>query len=198
MSLISQERATYDEVWSSLDRYGAHAPGETMLPIFLACVGSHRGTVLDAGCGSGKGALALQAAGFEVVLCDVSDAGLVPEASVFPFHRACLWQDLAPIARGVGHPNRTRFDYVYCCDVLEHVPTQFTMAAVEQLLRVSLRGVFLSISLVPDSFGAWLGTALHQTVQPYTWWLESFRSLTTVLESRDLLHTGIFYLEGRR
>lgn len=200
MSTILQvERETYREMWTSVERYADHAPGEQMLPLFLQMVGStHRGvTVLDAGTGSGKGALALKAAGFDVRLCDVTDAGLVPAAHALPFYEACLWHDLSPTTRAFGHPGRTRADYVYCTDVLEHIPPQFTMLAIDQMLRVASRGLFLSVSLVPDTFGIWAGKALHQTVQPFTWWRDALKELGTVIEARDLIDSGV-YLVGPR
>lgn len=191
MSLLDQERDTYADVWSAVDSYGNHAPGEHYLPIFLQIVGSARGHVLDAGTGSGKGALALDGAGFRVTCCDVTDAGLVPQAKHLPFRSASLWHPLRSLA-----PSNA-FDYVYCTDVLEHIPPQFTMLCCEQMLRVARRGLFLSVSLVPDSFGAYIGKALHQTVQPFTWWKSSLGELGNVTDARDLLNSATFYVEPR-
>ena len=191
MSLLEQERETYADVWSAVDAYGEHAPGEHYLPIFLQIVGSNRGHVLDAGTGSGKGALALEAAGFRVTCCDVTDAGLVSDAKRLPFRSACLWHPLRSIA-----PSNT-FDYVYCTDVLEHIPTQFTMLCIEQMLRVARRGLFLSVSLVPDHFGMYLGKPLHQTVQSFMWWRESWSELGAVTDARDLITSATFYVEPR-
>lgn len=199
MSLLATERALYQDVWTSLEHYRDHAPGEARLPMFLESAQGRRGTVLDAGTGSGKGALALKAAGFDVFACDVTNAGMVPEArDTVPFCEACLWHDLRPLAAGVGHPNRTTFDFVYCCDVLEHVPPQFTMLAIDQMLRVSRIGLFLTVSLVPDNFGVWLGKALHQTVQPYTWWRDSLRELGALTDARDLISDAVFFVEPKR
>lgn len=196
-TILDTEREKYQDVWASIDTYAEYAPGLTRAPMFLDMVGAARGTLLDAGTGSGRGALALKAAGFEVYLCDVTPAGIVPEAQALPYSDACLWRDLAPIARGVGHPGRTRFDFVYCCDVLEHVPPQFTMLAIDQLLRVTKRGLFLSISLQPDNFGAWIGQPLHQTVNQYRWWRDSIRELGEIVEARDLLTDGVFFVRPR-
>jgi hypothetical protein len=126
--------------------------------------------------------------------CDLTPDGLTPEAQRLPFVEAVLWRDLQPAVRAFAHPNRTTVDYIYCCDVLEHLPPQFTMLAIDQLLRVAQRGVFLSISLVPDNFGAWVGAPLHQTVQSFTWWRDGLAELGTVLEARDLLSTGLYWV----
>lgn len=190
MSLVQKERETYDAIWA-FDAYAAHSPGEAYLPLFLDMTqDTMRTSVLDAGCGSGKGALALQAAGFDrVVLCDLTPAGLVPEVTALPFVEAPLWSDLK---RQIGF-----VDWVYCTDVLEHIPPTFTMLVVSRLLEVARRGVFLSISLVPDSFGAWIGKPLHQSVQSFAQWRDQLDTVGRVVEARDLLHCGV-YLVGPR
>jgi hypothetical protein len=199
MSILETERATYTDVWSSVEGYASKSPGELYLPLFLQMVNLEPNarrhvTVLDAGTGSGKGAIALTDAGFLVRTCDVTDAGLVPEARTIPYADACLWHDLSHVTRAFGHPNRTKADYVYCTDVLEHVPPQFTLLAIDQMLRVTSRALFLSVSLIPDSFGVWVGTSLHQTVQPFVWWRDALREVGAVREARDLLSDAVFLI----
>jgi hypothetical protein len=182
--ILQTERALYEDVWSSVANYGEFSPGERYLPLFLQ-VAQPPATVLDAGTGSGKGAMALIGAGFAVKACDFAEAGYQAEV---PYQDACLWHNLSHLGR---------FDWVYCTDVLEHIPPQFTMLAIDKMLRVAKRGVFLTVSLVPDSFGIWAGKSLHQTVQPFTWWRDSLRELGTVREARDLLTNAIFVVEPR-
>lgn len=192
MKLATQERDTYEQMWA-LPGYAAHSPGEEMAPIFRAIVERfdgarhwHASSVLDAGTGSGKGAVALAAAGFHVTLCDLTADGLVPEAQRFPFHRAVLWED---VRRTVG-----AHDYVYCCDVLEHIPPTFTMLTVSRLLSVARHGLFLSIGLTPDTWGHWVGTALHQSVQSFVQWRDQLAALGEVVEARDLLTRGVYFV----
>jgi hypothetical protein len=113
---------------------------------------------------------------------------LVDDARDFDFHSACLWHDLSHVGR---------FDWVYCTDVLEHIPPQFTMLAIDQMLRVAKEGLFLTVSLVPDSFGVWAGKSLHQTVQPFQWWKDSLKELGTVTEARDLISNAVFVVKPR-
>lgn len=195
--ILTAERDRYLEVWSSVEAYGHHAPGEARLPMFLDIVGNQRGTILDAGTGSGKGAVALKAAGFDVYTCDVTNAGMIPEARELPFSEACLWHDLSRLARHTGQWGRSKFSFVYCCDVLEHIPPQFTMLAIDQMLRVSRVGLFLTISLVSDNFGAWIGEPLHRTVMPYLWWRDSIAEIGTIQESRDLLSDAVFFVRPK-
>lgn len=191
-----RERSLYRDVWQGVREYGKMAPGAQYLPLFQDMSQADRAdSVLDAGCGSGKGALALRAAGFrDVRLCDLTDAGLVEEARAFPFRSACLWRPLRP---QLGYALGGCVDWVYCCDVMEHIPTPFTMLTVFQLLEVARKGVFLSISLMPDSFGVWVGQPLHQTVQAFAQWRDQLQSIGTVRECRDLLHSGVYLVEPR-
>jgi SAM-dependent methyltransferase len=181
-SLIDQERAKYEQMWA-VEEYAVNSPGEQYLPIFLDMAKPRSGaTVLDAGCGSGRGAIALGKAGFDVSGCDLTRVDFWPDE--IPFTEACLWHELAPKIPTV--------DWVYCCDVLEHIPTAFTMLVIARLLSVAREGVFFSISTVPDIHGAWIGTALHQTVQPFVWWRDAIRELGTLVEARDLLIAGCY------
>jgi 2-polyprenyl-3-methyl-5-hydroxy-6-metoxy-1,4-benzoquinol methylase len=187
-TITATERRTYDTIWA-LNAYRLHSPGEAFLPMFLDMVPERGGHLLDAGCGTGKAALALRAAGFEVTLCDLTPDGLTPEAETCRFFEACLWHPIAPQA---GSLFRGKYDWVYCCDVLEHIPTPYTMLVIERLLEVTRKGVFLTICHVPDNFGAWAGAPLHKTVEPFVWWRDNLAEMGTVVEARDLLTTGAF------
>jgi SAM-dependent methyltransferase len=171
--------------------------------MFLEMTGLDRATVaethpvvLDAGCGSGKGALALDAVGFDVRMCDLTPAGIVPAARHLPFREASLWDDLRQ-QHAAGFVAGGRVDYVYCCDVLEHIPTAFTMLVIARLLEIARTGVFLSIALRPDEAGVWIGESLHKTVEPFVWWRDAIASLGTVREARDLIACGVFFVEPR-
>lgn len=188
MSLTTRETALYEQVWD-LPAYATHAPGTVYLPVLQAHVPAGA-RVLDAGTGSGKGAVALADAGYDVIQCDLTDTGLVEAARSLPFVKACLWKSL--LAQGLP-----RVDAVYCTDVLEHLPTQFTMLAVRHLLDVARQGLLLSVSTVPDAFGAWVGTALHQTVQPFVWWRDALREVGVVQDARDLVGDAVFWVTPR-
>jgi 2-polyprenyl-3-methyl-5-hydroxy-6-metoxy-1,4-benzoquinol methylase len=200
VNISHSERDTYADVWTSVESYGDFAPGEQYLPLFLQCLGDGKRsgvTVLDAGTGSGKGAVALAREGFDVRMCDMTDAGLVDAAKGLPFYEACLWHDLSAVARDFGYWNRRRAEYVYCTDVLEHVPPQFTMLAIARMLAVCSKGLFLTVSLVPDSFGVWAGKSLHQSVFSFVWWRDALRELGTVVEARDLIGNAVFFVRPR-
>lgn len=191
MSIIRAERQTYEEMWA-IDAYSEYSPGAEYVQAFEIMAQPAAGArVLDAGCGTGKGALALAAAGYQVSLCDITPAGLTPEARRLPFVQACLWDDHAAQQRV------PLVEWVYCCDVLEHIPPAFTMLTVARLLEQSIRGVFLSIALQPDEFGAWVGRPLHLTVQDFATWRDQLAAVGRVRECRDLLTTGLYLVTTR-
>lgn len=185
-SLLTTERAKYAAAWTC-DRYAVVSPGVQYLPLFLEMadpVLMPGATVLDAGCGAGAGTTALLAAGFDVTALDFVGTAYTAAA---PFIQAALWDDLR------GRQMRLQ-DYVYCTDVLEHIPTALTMLVVRRLLDVSWHGVFLTVSTQPDSFGYYVGEPLHLTVQPFVWWRDHLATIADVVEARDLLHAAAFYV----
>lgn len=207
MTIRARETETYGDVWGTLgEAYDAWSPGLEYLPLFLDRVGDTRGTLLDAGCGSGRAAVALATAGFAVTLCDLTDDGLHASARTLPFVASVLWTDLTPVAYCAAlradHAARPApatqpvVDWVYCCDVLEHVPEGLTMLTVHQLCAIARHEVFLVVSHQPDRNGFWVGHPLHHTVQPFVWWRDHLAEVTQIREARDLIHHGVFWLRG--
>lgn len=199
ISLQDQERLLYADVWASVPQYADVAPGERYVSVLQELcppqlTSRRTACVFDAGCGSGKGAVALTTAGYEVVMGDLTDEGLVDAAQGIPFHAVCLWKNLMAQLPDEYNRSMRYFDAAYCTDVLEHVPPQFTMLAVHQLLQIVQQGVLITVSLTTDGFGAWVGRPLHQTVQGFTWWRDSLKEVGTVVEARDLLNTGLYWV----
>jgi len=189
MSRLGQdEKACYDEMWQ-VQSYHDFSPGKEFLPVFLdhATPGQ---TVLDAGCGAGAGSLALQAAGFKVTGFDISSAGLTEEfhSSGIPFKQGSLWGSIPFGAK--------MFDWAYCCDVMEHIPPQFTMLVASNLLTVAHR-VFFSISLQPDQFGVWVGRSLHLSVYSFKEWRDMLAEIGDVVEARDLHAVGLYVIKPK-
>ena len=195
-SIVTAERGCYEEMWG-VEQYAEVSPGEQFARVFDGLLRDRgedptRQTVLDAGCGSGKGALALAALGYQVTLCDLTPAGLIPEARALPFVEATLWSPLTARSALGG-----AYDYVFCCDVLEHLPTVFVGLAVTRMLEVARKGLFVSVALGADNLGVWVGRPLHLTVQPFPWWRDHLNELGRVVEARDLLREGLYLVEPR-
>lgn len=203
MSISQRESDKYETVWASISEYGTMSPGQIHAPMFARMIAGDQHfaqpSILDAGTGSGKGAFVLREMGFNVTAWDVTPEGLIPEVQTLlgdgpdqiTFRVRSLWD-------GLG--SDVLFNYVYCCDVFEHLPPQFTMLAATELLRVLKPGgkAFIALSNAPDQNGVWVGETLHLTVQSFAWWRDSFREIATVLEARDLIGISLFLLESKR
>lgn len=202
MLIRENETDAYSELWASVPAYSKNSPGEQHAAVFHRLVNDAGATVLDAGCGGGRGMVALDKLGYQVAGCDLTNAGLVQDAKGFPFVQTALWTDLRPVTYLFHATKPDVFapdgvDYTFCCDVLEHVPPQFTMLAVEQMLRVTKKLLYASIYLTPDGHGAWVGRPLHLTVQPFVWWRDSLREIAEVVEARDCHEFGIYAVRAR-
>ncbi len=180
-AISAHEREKYEQVWS-LPAYSENSPGERRAEMFMEITGAKAGeSVLDLGCGAGRGGLALAEHGLNVAYLDFVRVG----TELQPFYEQSLWNAL---------PSRNpKWDYGYCCDVMEHIPPEFVMLVVSNALQ-ACRAVFFSISFTPDNFGRFVGEPLHLTVKPYVWWRDRLGELGDVVEARDLLGEGVFYV----
>lgn len=159
ISILEQEIAKYKAMWG-YQQYRMYSPGQGSLHYFLSNTPWAPGdTVLDAGCGTGRAGAAMAEVGLMPTLMDfVPDA---VEAKKLPFIEANLW----------GIPLDTpRFDWVYCVDVLEHIPPLMVSPVLAGLARVSRKGGYLQIACFEDGCGSLIGAKLHLTVHPPVWW----------------------------
>ena len=158
---MNPEQAKYDALWSAHPQYRAVAPGEQLADHFLSLAKPlpHQ-TVIDFGCGTGRGAARI-AKRCGVVGLDFSDACLDESVrGAFEFRQHDLTQPVEGLA-----------DFGYCTDVMEHIPPQ-DVAAVLLNIVLAARRVYFCISTVQDRLGALIGETLHLTVQPADWWKE--------------------------
>ena len=191
------ERAKYAKVWALPD-YSRFSPGADAVDWVLAewpipWASNPAGKwVLDVGCGAGRAGAKFAAKGCRVTLIDWGlDGCAVPLPEGLPTLDTCLWHDWPP---RLG----AQADLAYCVDVMEHLPTEFTMAAVRQMLRAA-RLVFLQIALFNDTFGDKVHETLHLTIQPFHWWRDRLADLgAEVIDARDCLESGSFLLRGNQ
>lgn len=183
MKAVSErERAKYSRIWE-FPTYSDVSPGLEWVKKFWEIAKPNKGeTIIDVGAGGGAASRELSDRGLRVLAFDITNAA---------------WKhDDIPLTIGsVWHGLRTDvlFDYAYCCDMLEHIPTEFVGLTISNILSAAAR-CFFSVGFTPDVHGRLIGEPLHLTVRPFTWWRETFRELGHVDDARDMLGQGIFYV----
>ncbi len=186
---LLQERAKYDLIWSQYPSYRDCSPGEIFSAFFLRYFEAQiqaGQSLIDFGCGTGRASRPFLEKGLQVVLVDFSSyaldeqignlAALIPDQLLFV--QACLWK----------LPKRlSSADWIYCCDVLEHIPEKRIDAVLKGMASRMKKGGYLSICLQEDLSGKQLGFPLHLTVRDRVWWLEKLSRYFSVLKEEPLL-----------
>ena len=182
----ASEQAKYRKCWAD-PRYSYYSPGYVFFPLFKRMVRKHEGTLLDLGCGSGRVARKLYDLGFDVTLSDFVRVPLQhKETERLPFVKINIY----------GQWPKKNWDWVYCCDVMEHIPPERIDKSLSNIMS-HCKQAFFSICFTPDHFGGEIGETLHLTVKPFVWWRDKLREYGKLTEARDLLRNGIFRLEAR-
>jgi SAM-dependent methyltransferase len=165
MNTVEAERRKYERMWTEVPAYRNDSPGERLVDYFLKHADYEPGdTLIDLGCGTGRAGLALYNRGLDVTLYDISAKAVDADIArlEFPFIEHCVWLD----------DDTDPADWVYCCDVLEHIPPEHIDKSLAVIRRLALKGAFLQIAMFHDGFGARIGERLHLTVENQDWWLK--------------------------
>ena len=174
------EKTKYDFIWEHLPNYRECSLGEELVCHFFHHFQKELKEgqqIADLGCGTGRVARQFLEKGLAVHLIDLSHKCLDPDiASLCPllperiqFTSSCLWE--MAIAKS---------DWIYCCDVLEHLPPTKIDLSLKQITSSMKIGGFVSICLKPDLFGEAIGTSLHLTVKDADWWREQLSRYCTI------------------
>lgn len=189
MTQAQAEQLKYRRMWTEVPGYRSTSPGEKLVSHFLRLSQWQPGdTLIDVGCGPGRASVALSEAGLAVTQLDITAASRDPGCRGLPFIEACLWEPAI----------EDEWDWVYCCDVLEHIPPDHVEASLDNLAKMTGFGAFMQIALFPEAFGRHIGEVLHLTVESDEWWkakiLERWNcNKFDVIDSRLICLT-----EGRR
>lgn len=143
-TLISKEyRDDITKMHHQDDRWGSRGYNWAYLVAGISCIERCR-TVLDYGCGKGTLVATLKKSG--IIACDF-DPG-IPEKARTPFPA----------------------DLVVCTDVLEHVEQDRLNITIEELVRLTVKCLFVVISTRPAGKMLPSGRNAHLTVKSADWW----------------------------
>lgn len=168
------EREKYERMWR-IPEYRNHSPGERHAPrVFIAWGRPTGATLVDLGCGTGRGGQAFAALGMKVTLLDFVEHAPNPDCPL-PF-----------VCADLNGPPSVVADYAYCCDVLEHIPENELDAVLSHIAgSMRIKG-YIRAFVGPDGYGKRIGETLHVTDRPAAWWAGLARKYFRVL-SEDLV-----------
>lgn len=150
----------YDIAYRNL-AYHKSSMGEQLAKV--VCVFIRFNTVLDVGCGPGYGLMQFMLE--KKIARGIESCEYLFEAYLRAFERAGVVKRAK--AQSIPHLNDS-FDLVYCTEVLEHIPESDVHTVIGELVRVSKKYIFVTISTAPSVFYPELN--LHETVRPKEWW----------------------------
>jgi len=186
------EKDLYKQVWD-IPEYRKDSPGEKISHEFLAQAKPKAGSsVIDFGCGTGRGGLNLAFFGnMDVTLVDFApnclDADIVPMLETQKHTLRFVEADLS-------QPLPVKAAYGYCTDVMEHIRTHHVDKVITNCLNAA-QHVFFQISTVDDKAGELVGHKLHLTVRSFRWWLNKFKEHDCVIHWSKKTKSGcLFYV----
>ncbi len=179
-SLKEIEKQKYTRIWD-VPTYRIHSPGERYALNFIEQFNLKKGDeVLDVGCGTGKAAKIFVKKKLNVHGIDIAENSVDEDIKLkesFYFSQECIWQMSSKVM-----PT----DYVYCTDVMEHIPTTMVHPALWQIASKMKIGGFFSISTVLDSYGPkFINEQLHLTVRGGRWWADQLERYWDVSWGED-------------
>ena len=186
------EKDLYKKIWD-MPEYRKDSPGEKIYHEFLAQAKPKAGSsVIDFGCGTGRGALNLAFFGnMDVTMVDFApnclDADIVPMLETQKHTLRFIEADLS-------EPLPVKAAYGYCTDVMEHIRTHHVDKVIANCLEAA-QHVFFQISTVDDKASELVGHKLHLTVRPFKWWLNKFKEHDCVIHWSKKTKSGCsFYV----
>ena len=126
--------------------------------------------LIDFGSGTGKAAAPFLQAGLCVDMVDIASNALDPEMQsllhILPAHLSFTQSPLWNLPKTLKPA-----EWIYCCDVLEHIPSERVMDTLREMSKRTLKGGIFQIYLEDEPFGDMIGQTLHLTLRPREWWI---------------------------
>lgn len=188
------EKDLYKMMWN-IPAYRKVAPGEQAAFEFLRQAKPPVGaSVIDLGCGTGRGGLNLAVFGS----LDVTMVDFAPN---------CLDEDIVPMLETQKHvmrfveadlsqPLPVQAAYGFCTDVMEHIRPHHVDRVLNNCLA-ACQHVFFQIATEDDVMGTLVGHKLHLSVHPYEWWLNKFKERDCIIHwSKEAPGYAYFYVSA--
>lgn len=77
-------------------------------------------------------------------------------------------------------PAGSKFDLVWCTDVLEHIPEEDIDYIVDDLVGFAIKGLFVTVGTYPAKKQLPNGENAHVTIKPREWWIDKFARVDSV------------------
>jgi SAM-dependent methyltransferase len=196
LSIQPTEQSKYERMWKHPE-YRILSPGANVVPLFLKQAKPQPGsTVIDFGCGTGRGSALLAAmAQCPVEMLDFAANALDPSIAELAAREN---SGLRFTQHDLTKPCPYRAEYGFCTDVMEHIPP----GQVDQVLAnilMAAQHVFFQISFVDDNMSDLVGHPLHLSIHDYAWWLRKLQDFDCVVHwSREGEQFGSFYVTAWR
>jgi len=163
--LAAIERDKYMRVWERPE-YRKVSPGQLECKRAWECFDPQPNErLIDYGSGPARATWWFAQQGLDAVGVDIAANAAETDANVI---EACLWDlpaDLAPV------------EYAYCCDVMEHIPTDKVDAVICEIKARTTKAGYFRIATRPDVMGPRiLGRPLHLTVWDADKWRRRFET----------------------
>lgn len=177
--LTLKEKQKYETIWEHVPAYRTDSPGELLVDHFFHSFADQLKageSIIDFGCGTGRVAKRFLEKSLDTTLIDFCgnclDPGVQLLITLLPekirFVQACLWDLSNEIAPA---------DWIYCCDVLEHIPEDKVEIVLEAMASRNLLGGYFGIALQEDHFGKEVfKEPLHLCVRDKDWWAQKLRA----------------------
>lgn len=175
MEKALSEKAKYEVVWRDPEK-------DFVTYFFDGFKGEIRAgqTLIDFGCGTARVTRAFLAKGLNVTLVDISPYALDEEirnllillSNQVHFIQACLWQLPKELKTA---------SWIYCCDVLEHIPEDHLDLVLGQIAERMRIGGYFSICLKEDL-----------TVKNKAWWEKKLAKYFSIV-GEDLVAGDLYF-----